>query len=423
MSFLIVTMVLALVLGVVRALHAAALLPARLDEALIAGLFLVLPSAPYLNELSANLGTTLRFGLAGLLLLSIALGCFEFRVSQNPPAVALIAFQVLACVMAPVTTYGAVRLANWVMFSALGLVRYSSRQLRMMVAYLLVGGGLLVGGVALQVAGAIGGTWGGLKLTDGYATRYTSFLENPNDLGLYLVIAAAVCYVVAPKLWLALLGTTALGLGVLLAQSRGALLAIPLLASVLLVGGRPKRVVLLAVVGTCVFLLLPTVVPSARSSRDATIHSLGAVLAGRDKSAQDRQSVWSNLGAAQHDLVLGDGYGGYVSDQSLLAANFDQRRATAYTEATADNSWLKLWLEEGVLGLSLMALMLAFALKRAWATRKTAGLGLACALLVFVWRSFSADIFDINPWNAYLWLAVGVAATLAAGGNVRRGAP
>src|SRR5262249_51250973 len=141
------------------------------------------------------------------------------------------AYQGIAIVAAPSLGYGLLRAANWLMFVPLAFLRYRAHALRVVTAFTLLSGSFLAAGVILQAGGWLGGTWGGFQTGErAYTTRYTSFLLNPNDLGLAMLAVSLTAFALASvrrgrarQILIAVAATA--GVLMLLSSSRGALAA------------------------------------------------------------------------------------------------------------------------------------------------------------------------------------------------------
>lgn len=409
----------------VKALLAFDAWPRRPIELVLAAALTVLPVTPFLDQ-SSPLGTILRFSIAVGLLVFLCMGALPVAARPFSRWRWLIAgfalYQLVALAAAPSFVYGAVRTVNWVMFIPLAFLHYDVRARRIAVAFTLLAGAILGGGVALQLVGAISGTWGGFEITPGlaYSQRYTSFLLNPNDLGLFMLGVAvfAALAIKSPKASYRSLGlvTVAAALTmIILTSSRGAFLALPVIVLVILLFGSRRSIVLIAAASVVVVVVLPRAVPLVGPQFTATIESIDEAAAGDDPSLLRRQDRWSTVTGSATNPVIGSGLGGYDELTSRDALDSDLRQEL-YRDLTIDNGWLKLWLEEGAVGVALLAGVFTAAIGTALFARRggrsTASICVAALLIAFAFRGFTVDIFDINPWNCYLWLLVGIAFSL-----------
>jgi hypothetical protein len=144
----------------------------------------------------------------------------------------------------------------------------------------------------------------------------------------------------------------------------------------------------------------------------ANIGSVVQIAKGEDASATVRLAGWWARISHAGNLLIGAGYGGYGQVQGIDMTQATQR-STLYGSTTVDNGWLKLGLEEGILGVVLLAGIFAYALRRAvWLGRRqdTWALGAigGSVLVALAFRALTVDILDINPWNFFIWLPVGV---------------
>jgi O-antigen ligase len=274
------------------------------DAVLAVGL-VGLPLAPYLN-LSSPLGTGLRLALAAALAVLVVTG----RIPLRRPLlaygrwliVAFALFQLIPVLVASNTGYGAVRAINWLMFVPLAFVAYDRRAQRVALASGCVAAALLLAGVVLQSLGLVSGIWPGFPLEDGSrVSRYSSFLLNPNDLGLFVLgTAIALAAVTGDKGGRRGLAGVAVctfaGLIVILTGSRGALVAVAAALLFLLVAGFPKRRLAAASAAVAVGLvLIPLGLPELREASRVILASGLEIATGDDRSATVRENRWSRL--------------------------------------------------------------------------------------------------------------------------------
>ena len=110
------------------------------------------------------------------------------------------------------------------------------------------------------------------------------------------------------------------------------------------------------------------------------------------------------------NLVTGVGYGGY-GDAAAGVDVLDVSGTENGTALTIDNAWLKLLIEEGVIGVLLFAAVMIAGIRSALAamrqaTTRITAIVASSILLLLAFQGISVDSFDINPWNAFLWLAL-----------------
>jgi hypothetical protein len=406
---------------------ARALLPRSLAAWLGGAVLVILPITPALGDK----GTYLRL----LLAIFTFPAAFGYRKnSKIDPAlkylaVAFVPLLVVAALAAPSLTYGIVRLINWIMFIPLILLPFHRRDVLSLLGALLASCYLQMAGVLLQRAGLRGGTWGGIFVSGStydpsasiWLRRYTGFISDPNSLGLLLAmgLVAAFALAISPSCALRsrvllLLSVGLFAYGIILSGSRGGLVAVGLGLAVLLwrAGGRARVGLATMVVATLFLRSLIHWTPLTR-----VVGSLSDITGGTDSSATQRASVWKER---LHEVVhwaSGDGFGTYngssFANQSGLRIAKEAARL-----ATVDNSWLKLLLECGVIGITIMLLIFARVL---WITRRydsgdicgrlTAAAMSALVVMIF-WRSLSIDTLDINPWNGIIWLVFGVSTAM-----------
>ena len=313
------------------------------------------------------------------------------------------------------------------MFASLAFLSWTDARAALLARSLVATCWIQLVGVALQASGRRSGTWGGL-LTNGttsdpevhnWLTRYTGFLGNPNDLGLLFGLGALLCLVavamgVTAHRFLTLVSVGVFLLGVFLTGSRGAILGlvVGLVAASFFIGGRQRLVLgALSVVAAAYFV-------SRTGAFRLVLDSIWSIFTGQDDSAGLRSGLWAEQLRINDSWWFGNGFGGYLGSGVQAGEGFGVD-AGFLRSATIDNGWLKLLLEAGFVGVAIFALLLLSFLSpllSRQARRRENALSIAvvvtCAVVI-LWRSLSADIFDINPWNAVLWLTMGAAARSA----------
>lgn len=382
-----------------------------------------LPLAPWLVELWPR-ASYVRFGFAALIWLLVALGRVPVHrrlLGRWPLLLAAFAlFQAVPLARAPALDYGLLRAANWLMFVPLAFVVYDRRCRRTILAALGVSGLLLLSGVVLQLGDAMAGAWGGRPLDDGtLALRYTSFLRNPNDLALFLVCLVVPLVLVTSR-WtvrarlLGIAATTACAAAVLLAASRGMVLAAPIAVLYVLVAGFRRAALDLAVAGALAFVLLPLALPERSAAPGSTVASIGSASSGADVSLGERRARWNRLLEQDTHPLVGGGYGGYAPGARFERVRLldEGERKELQQELTVDSGWLRLWLEQGALGTALLLLVFVGGVARPLAAgrrRTLAAVAGGSVVLLIGIRALTLDLFDINPWNFFLPLALGLA--------------
>lgn len=371
-------------------------------------------------------------GFAGTLVRAAVAACVVLVVLRLPrrPSVAgaflSAAFAGTLCVAALAAhdlQYGATRLMNWVMFMPLLFLNPSGVVLRTLLSSLIVSAWLQCLGIVLQVSGLMGGIWGGLlvsgtehdQATRNWLMRYTGFMGNPNDLGLLLAIAAMCAVTLVARRTathrpLLLLSACTFAVGLFLTGSRAGIVGLALGALVSLAYmGWVNRWRLVALATLAVGAVLITL-----GSAVVVLRSLIDIARGTDLSATQRMELWTTQSAGGEFWFSGAGFGGYLGSSLHWLANADD----LYGAGTVDNSWLKLYLETGLMGVALFAGLWVTTLYpllgrqiRTGGAAPQAGI-VVTALLIILWRSLSADIFDINPWNGFIWILFGLAAGL-----------
>ncbi|WP_199424941.1 O-antigen ligase family protein [Actinotalea solisilvae] len=391
----------------------------REGAALHRALFLVLPVttvAPALGPAGTPLRVLVAVAVAALVLKAPA----RLRPGTAGVLIVFVLLLMAEALGAPSLEYGMVRLLNWVMFVPLLFVRGDDRTLRVLCASLLVACWIQLAGVALQHTGYIRGTWGGLVVSGSVLdaegrtllTRYTGFLGNPNDLGLLLGLGVMVCLIgLVSRVYARRAGIVvslaAFTWGLFVTGSRGAILGLVVGLVVVVALLRPRHAAAVTVVGALVGVVPVLTSDSVRR----VIDSIGSILGGRDASASFRSTLWREQLRVNDAWFFGNGFGGYVAGSPTTSGT---------TTGTIDNAWLKLLLEAGLAGCVLLAgLVLSVVVPLLRARREgndvtSVGRVLVTAGLAMVlWRSLSADLLDVNPWNAILWLMLGLGSSLA----------
>lgn len=388
----------------------------RLTAFVLAVLLPVVTIAPALGPV----GSVLRTALAGVVLVAVL---------RNPgrlaPHLAWLAFTWVALVGAmalgsPDLVQGISRAVNWLMFMPLLALAPHRGHWPIVVKSVFITCWVHILAVGAQLLGVLGGTWGGI-LTSGtdydpearnYLTRYTGLVFNPNDLGLVLSLGVMVALIVAShrptRVWFAIPSAVVFTVGIVLTGSRGALTALVLGIAVLLVFLPTFHRLLVISFATIGAITLMTREGETR----LVVDSIADILSGQDHSANVRRTLWSDYLNQADNLLLGGAFGATVRDTAAQSA------PTPTHIATVDNSMLKLLLEGGgVSVLVFLALLAAVYLpllaRRSTRDRYAAGAILALAIMI-AFRSLSVDLFDINPWNAIIWLFAGLAVGLGA---------
>lgn len=390
----------------------------RQRDAILCLVVMYLALAPFLTGLSP-IFSGLRFALAGAVLLE-ALRVRPRRPLPTALQLALAVFvgtAIIAAFAGPGPVYGVVRISNLLMFMPLLAWQFTARDRRTVYRAAVAASLILFLGILLQGAGALSGTWGGLIVGGNTAeynperaswlTRYTSFLLNPNDLGLALSLVFVMvawplprqpAWVNQVRLLVAALSAT----GVLLSGSRGAILSLAVIGLPALLWAHraalPTVVVLVASLSVVSVVAINSGVVTVGATVPV-ITSVADVLAGEDRSAYERQDRWRII-LRSVDSRTGGGFGSTAPVRVRETGDGRAIRASG----TVDNSWLKLAVEQGLVGAFTLALALGYAFVRAVVrpSNRLPAVLLAMALL----RSLSTDMLDINPWNAWVWLIV-----------------
>lgn len=403
-------------------------LPATRYEIFYAMLLVLLPLAPALG----SGGTVARFGVAGagMFLLLTTLNSPRFAMPRyvNGLILALTVYLTIMALFAPNVLYGTIRGVNWLMFVPVAALFCRRPSIPSVVYGLIASTALQAGGVYFQLEGRYGGTWGGLLVsgtknissTVERITRYTGFVLNPNNLGLLFAMTAVVLVVVivktptvSTKILLTLVVLFLL-YGTVLTNSRTAIVGLGAGSFVALTFLGLRRVVGLSAATAAVAYVGYA---SGWSQVTRFVDSFGDIANETDVSYLARVSLW---GAKISDLeflqsIGGGGYGAanpaLYERQSGFALD-----SKAQVAGTVDNSWLKLWIEGGIVSVVIMLAVVATAVVVIYRTRNTdivsISAGVIGVLVTFLWATFSYDMLDINPWNGVLWLLLGVAFSL-----------
>jgi O-Antigen ligase len=242
--------------------------------------------------------------------------------SLLPMTVALaivVCLQALALERAPDLTYGAREFLNWTLYLPVALAAWPWRRARLVAGAFLVAGVVLLAGAVAQRGGVLEGTWGVPSAGDDGITRFTSFLQNPNDFGLVMGLcvvlgsAMALRSVGRQRVCLALV-VVLFALGVVASASRGSLLATlvgsAVLATVAWRSRAHRSSARSRLLGPAALVVLAFVVLVGASVRDFD-HSVPRSVSG-DESASQRLDRWRALLDGPLDPIVGSGYGGFA---------------------------------------------------------------------------------------------------------------
>jgi O-antigen ligase len=436
-ALLVLTFAVVVLLVLTAILSRAGIKQLRATDLMVMTTVVYLALAPFLTSYG-TIFSALRFVLAAMVSALILLRQIPLRehAMRNGGwlVLAFAAYQLIPLFSEGATSYGILRFLNWIMFVPLAFVRYDRQSAKFAFGAVVVTSLVLFGGILLQKQGVMGGVWGGESngdlLNPTYAQRYTSFLGNPNDLGLFMLCTVLFSYLYAVHVGtevksriVATVVTLIAVYSMFLASSRGAFLALPLaLVFFFLMGAKRTLIIALAAVAF-VLLIVDPLIPSVRTSTAAAVASVERITAGDDVSSSARLTIWTQRLSHSGNITLGTGYGGYAVGAKVADSRTNERQQL-YQQLTVDNGWLKLWLEEGIVGLLLFAGILGYLVRngvrsRAGSFAGLIGLMTAGAAVAMIFRNFSADIFDINPWNAHIWILFGMAASFAVVTNER----
>ncbi|MCW2544145.1 MAG: hypothetical protein JWM40_1697 [Frankiales bacterium] len=404
----------------------------RLQDYLPCLSLLTVATAPFLTGLFPVF-SYFRIGLGLSIGVLLALGWLPRRQVRTTVGVVIVLFaiyQVVPLIESPSPALGLLRMLNWVCFMPLAFIAYDWTAIRRLGFTMITATGALLVGMVLQVSGKLSGTWGGI-LTEGrtynpvssrWLQRYTSFLQNPNDFGLFMACASLIFVTLAlsaragNRLVLTSAAVASLS-GLALSSSRGGYLAFVVGFLYLAVAMRFRGLLTTSIIAAAAVVVLITITPRVGTFVKVTGNSLSGIVNGTDTSSEARQQLW------QENLALitfqGRGYGGSGSaDSGRIDITDSSARSAAKSAQTVDSGWLKLVVEEGVIGLLLLAGIVFLTSRRLWRMTKMVGHTQASVVAVgavyaaYLFRSLSVDILDINPWNWLVWLLVGLSLSL-----------
>jgi O-antigen ligase len=296
----------------------------RAADGLLFVLTIALPIYPWVAQTFPVWAPPLRLLLGAALAVAVIAEIVLRRVRALVPlAVVLLILagvQVVAALRSPNSDYATRELLNWTLYLPLALVVWRLQRVMLVVYGLVLSGAVVVAGVVLQRFDVLGGTWGA-AFEGGGTRRYTSFLQNPNDLGLVMAIDAVVVVALIAHtrgrraVLLGLLAGT-FALAVVFSSSRGSLLAmllgLAIVTAVYVIAGRrhaggssKTRLGSVLVAG-----LIGVVVLGGSVVRDFRHSVFGAVIRG-DASLETRVDRWRLLLAGPNDPMFGNGYGGF----------------------------------------------------------------------------------------------------------------
>lgn len=338
-------------------------------------------------------------------------------------AVAIVVGALLVASVSPVgPAYVVARLFNWLMFWPMMFVFFHRPRYPALAAAAITGGMIQATGVVLQARGVLGGVWGGAlisgneynPMTSEWLTRYTGFVQDPNNLAILMnlsAIAAVTVMILNRSVALRTICGGAVAISVMVvvfSGSRGGLLALPIgfFVYALIVGTRGIAA-LLATAAIGAYLA----VSFRWDSLNNLVSTLTGALDGHDQSLVQRFAVWSAHPVEGFQYLVGSGFGGYDAG-AFSGSGFDIASDSARS-ATVDNAWLKLLLEGGAIAVCafLAIFVVAFAAvvrgRRGERTNRVLAAGVGAALTILLWRSISTDALDINPFNFILPMVVG----------------
>ena len=255
----------------------------------------------------------------------------------------------------------------------------------------------------------------------GHLERLTSSIDNPNELASILVAALALSLGLAGALRgnplgrLAALGGTALcAAGIFLTGSRGGLVGLGVaLAAFLVIGTRWRGrimviAVILAVAGLGYFEYIAS--PDVRSH----VSTVG--------SGTGRLDLWTvGWRMVEANPLVGVGAGNFPVDSVhylLQPGAIERGDFFVGTPKVTHNSYLELWAELGIVGLTLFLIILAFCVRCALRAARAFADGdfqmefLSRALFVALVEMLATDFFGSREYAKELWLLLALAPAL-----------
>ena len=349
-------------------------------------------------------------------------------------AFAMVLGGVLIAAVSPIgIQYSAARLINWIMFWPIALVFFQRPRYAAIAVALFGCTAIQAIAVSLQYQGALGGTWGGAIIsgteynpfTSSWITRYTGLILDPNNLAVLMNLAAisAVTVFLLDRRWVirtvCLIVLVVSAIVLVLTGSRGGLIAVPLgFAAFALIRGTKGLASLSAGAAAAIYAALVVRWDSLQN----VLATATGVLDGQDASLTQRFAVWGSRQLDGFQLLVGKGFGGYDVDR-LSGSGFDIAPDAARS-VTIDNAWLKLLLEGGAVSVAFFLFLFATAFVAIWRARnrsyedKTIAAAIGASLTVVLWRSFSVDALDINPYNFVLPVIVGASYAVGCASSV-----
>lgn len=285
-----------------------------------------------------------------------------------------------------------------------------------------------VGVVAAFVAGAmLAAVYGLLFVTPqatGETARLSSGLENPNELATVLVAALAMSLGLAGALResplarrLAFMAAAVCVLGVFFTGSRGGLVSLSVaLIAFLLIGARFRGRLLLvglAVVAAGIGYYTSVASPEARTRLTDV------------ESGTGRTDLWEvGWRMVEAEPLRGIGAGNFpVSSRRFLLEPGSIARSDLFLgkPKVAHNTYIEIWAELGLVGLSLFLFIVGFGLVAAARAARAFAAGgqmrmemIARAVFVAMAAVLAADFFGSRQYNKELWFLLGLAAALLA---------
>jgi putative inorganic carbon (hco3(-)) transporter len=245
---------------------------------------------------------------------------------------------------------------------------------------------------------------------------WNNIFGNPNDLAALTLfpLSIAVALLKDPSMWIrrgAMVSVVVLVILVLMTQSRGAFLALALMA---LFFWRTQRHKVKALGGVVIVgLMAAFIAPSGVWDRVSALTSEGTEA---DSSSRQRWLIWEVAGQiSEQNPVFGVGPGAYPQAHYAFTSQIPGYEF-ASGRRDAHSTYITLRAELGWPGLALFALMLAIPLLQAWRAGRRAGssihkgqvLAVAVALMGFL----AAGVFGSFSQLSFLYLQLALLAVL-----------
>lgn len=248
--------------------------------------------------------------------------------------------------------------------------------------------------------------------------RLAGLFENPNTFAIMALLAVAVGLGVwSQHRTVATTVVLAINIvGMVMTQSRTALLAFAIAATVLVVrkwSGRIHPTVILAIVSAGVVVLLTALL----QVRIPVPQVIGRFMTGADDPLNTRDLAWSHALDLWSDHPL-TGVGFRVGDVAFKQAS----HLTAFGGSQAHNSYIQVLLEVGVLGFVPFAAMLLTLIRTVSKVEPTGiGIGYIAVVIVGLMAALTESyLFGIGQAACWVFWLIAAAAASATGSSAER---